>query len=71
MGHFVWTQWLSQSSLLHFTWVKLKNNNLDIITFQSVDALKELYKDVDDIDLFVGMMHEKVDKDGLVGKTFQ
>ena len=71
MGHFVWTQWLSQSYLLHFTWVKLKNNNLDIITFQSVDTLKELYKDVDDIDLFVGMMHEKVDKDGLVGKTFQ
>ena len=71
MGHFVWTQWLSQSYLLHITWVKLKNNNLDIITFQSVDALKELYKDVDDIDLFVGMMHEKVDKDGLVGKTFQ
>jgi len=47
------------------TWTELAS----VMSAESVSALKKNYKFVDDIDLFVAMLHEKRLSDALVGQT--
>ena len=46
-------------------------DDLSDISFQDRKRLKELYRHVDDIDIYVGGMLEKQAKHAFVGTTFQ
>jgi hypothetical protein len=42
----------------------------DLVQLDDLDALKRLYKDHDDVDLYVGGMVEKQHEDSMLGPTF-
>ncbi len=46
--------------------------NVWFTVFQSISMLRSVYKSVHDIDLYIGLLHEKKDlEDAVVGKTFR